>query len=353
MYKYTNQKKKFFRFFSFLLFDRCIFDAEVNMLYHSLSLVLTLLLAVSSWLRNPEPEGEAFIVFWNLENFFDWKAGNGGEEFSSYSKRHWTKRKFEAKCNAVAKALLWIADKEGGLPDIVGLAEVENRFVLKRLLEDTALRKAEYSIIHYDSPDPRGIDVALLYRESRLSLLDSKPLHIPSLETRDILLATFLTANNDSLAVLVNHHPSKYGKDSGWKREAALWRLRSATDSLSAEGYKHIVAMGDFNDTPDNPAFGILTGPGGPGALEDLAFPLWKKGIGSIKYSGKWELIDLFFVSEALVNERRISPMEIIRVPFLSARDNTHSGEKPLRTYTGPRYSGGVSDHRPVMIKIR
>lgn len=319
----------------------------------SLGLIILLLLAVHSWLRNPEPAGEVSILFWNLENFFDWKADNGGEEFSSYGNRHWTKRKFEAKCNAVAKAMLWIADKEGGLPDLVGFAEVENRTVLKKLLENTALKKAGYSIIHYDSPDPRGIDVALLFRPSGLTLMDSMPLHIPSLDTRDILLATFLTAGNDSLAVLVNHHPSKYGKDSGWKREAALMRLRSATDSLAKEGFRNMVAMGDFNDTPDNPAFGILTGTGGPGALVDLALPLWKKGTGSIKYSGKWELIDLFFVSETLVNEGRISLMEVIRVPFLSARDNTHSGEKPLRTYTGPRYSRGVSDHRPVMIKIR
>ena len=335
-----------------MLFDISIFDAVGIMFSHSL--IIMLLLAVHSQLRNPEPAGEVSILFWNLENFFDWKAGNGGEEFSSFGRRHWTKRKFEAKCNAVAKSLLWIADNEGGLPAIVGVAEVENRFVLKKLLEDTALKKSGYSIIHYDSPDPRGIDVALLFRPSELTLLDSKPLHIPSLETRDILLATFLTGSGDSLAVLVNHHPSKYGKDSEGKRVAALRRLRSATDSLANEGFRNMVAMGDFNDTPDNPAFRILTDSnGGPGALENLALQLWRKGIGSIRYSGKWELIDLFFASESLVSGGHLSPMIVIRIPFLSARDNTHSGEKPFRTYNGPKYSGGVSDHRPVMIKIR
>lgn len=312
-----------------------------------------LLQAVPSWLRNQEPAGEVSIMFWNLENFFDWKASNGGEEFSSYGKKHWTKRKFEAKSNAVAKSILWIADQEGGLPDIAGLAEIENRFVLKELLEETSLRKAGYSIVHYDSLDPRGIDVALLYRPNRVTLLESNPLRIPGLTTRDILLAQFLTENGDSLAVLVNHHPSKYGPDSGQKREAALQRLRMVTDSLQSEGIRNIVAIGDFNDTPDNPAFRILTGDGPQPGLEDLAAPLQKKGTGTIKYSGKWELIDLVFASETLINEGRLSEMKVIRIPFLTVRDNTHSGEKPLRTYTGPKYSRGVSDHRPIMIKIR
>ena len=153
-----------------MLFDRCIFDAEMILCYLYLTFIL-LPPAAHSRLRNPEPAGEVSILFWNLENFFDWKAGNGGEEFSSYGTRHWTKRKFEVKCNAVAKSLLWIADTEGGLPDIIGVAEVENRSVLQKLLEGTALRRAGYLIIHYDSPDPRGIDVALLYRRSEVSLM--------------------------------------------------------------------------------------------------------------------------------------------------------------------------------------
>ncbi len=291
------------------------------------------------------------LMFWNLENFFDWKDDSlsvsaSDAEFSSYGSRHWTKRKFLAKCNAIAKSILWISDSYGRFPDIVGVAEAENRFVLERLLRETALRKKDYAVIHFDSPDPRGIDVALLYRKSRIEMLDAMPLHVanpdrdgPPLITRDILLSTFLLPSGDSLAVLVNHHPSKYGGGSGWRRQIALQRMKEATDSLSAAGFMNIVAMGDFNDTPDNT---VAQG------LVNLALPLARKGEGTIRYSGIWELIDMFFVSPGMLPLRQ----EIVRVPFLMTRDGTHSGEKPLRTYSGPRYIGGVSDHCPILLEI-
>ena len=205
-------------------------------------------------------EDQLLVMFWNLENFFDWRRDslNGSDSevgFTSFGKRHWTKRRFQAKCNAIAKSILWVKDEEGILPDIIGVAEVENRFVLKRLLEDTQLYRTDYGIVHYDSPDPRGIDVALLYRTSRLTLMQSRPLRVDGgtdhpLLTRDILLTKFLKSDGDSIAFLVNHHPSKYGGKTGQRREVALRRLRDATDSLQKAGLMNIVAMGDFNDTP-------------------------------------------------------------------------------------------------------
>lgn len=143
-------------------------------------------------------EGQTLVMFWNLENLFDWRRDSlnlseSEAEFTSFGKKHWTKRRFIVKCNAIAKSIFWVKDNEGVLPDVIGIAEVENRFVLERLLEDTPLYKADYKIVHYDSPDPRGIDVALLYRSSRLELLDAVPLRVdggkhPPLRTRDILL---------------------------------------------------------------------------------------------------------------------------------------------------------------------
>ena len=262
-----------------------------------------------------------------------------------------------AKCNAIAKSIYWVKDNEGLLPDVIGMAEVENRFVLERLLEDTPLYKTDYKIVHFDSPDPRGIDVALLYRESRLELLQATPLRVgggtgPPMRTRDILLTIFRKPDGDSVAFLVNHHPSKYGGKTGDRRTLALRRLREATDSLQGAGLRNIVAMGDFNDTPDNPAFGILT-EGRPYSLTNLAAPLASKGEGTIRYSGKWEMIDMFFASESLVLNGHIQKMKVLRLPFLMTRDNAHSGEKPLRTYTGPRYVGGVSDHCPIVVSIR
>ena len=150
------------------------------------------------------------------------------------------------------------------------------------------------------------------------------------------------TASPAALAVLVNHHPSKYGgPSSAERREKAVDRLAFLADSLAAQGYRHIIALGDFNDTPDNEVYKRLP-------LENASLPLHRRGVGSIRFNGKWELIDLVFLSPALAS----CPVEVVRVPFLLTKDTVHSGQKPLRTYTGPRYTAGISDHLPVLVKI-
>ncbi len=288
------------------------------------------------------------VMFWNLENFFDYRNDStsvSDAEFSSRGPKRWTRKRFNAKCNAVAKTILWAGGKKGGLPDVVGFAEVENGFVLRRLLQGTALRKTDYTMVHYDSPDPRGIDVALLYRRSRLKLLDARPCHLYEADssvmaTRDILMAHFTGPGGD-LAVLVNHHPSKYGgAASEPRRKRAVDRLAALADSLLNTGVVRVVATGDFNDTPDAEAYSQLP-------LKNLALPFHRRGEGTIKYDGRWELIDLFFVSDSLVQSR----MSILRVPFLLKDDG--AGQKPLRTYSGPRYLGGVSDHCPVWLDVK
>ena len=165
-------------------------------------------------------------------------------------------------------------------------------------------------------------------------------------------MTKFRRQDGDSVAFLVNHHPSKYGGKTNDRRKMALLRLRNATDSLQNAGLRNIVAMGDFNDTPENPAFGILTD-GKPYPLTNLAVPVAERGEGTIRYSGKWEMIDMFFVSENIAVNGHIPEMRVLRIPFLMTRDNAHSGEKPLRTYSGPRYIGGVSDHCPIVVRIR
>ena len=299
------------------------------------------------------PSDSLRIMFWNLENFFDYKndsLSTSDREFSARGERHWSRKRFKTKCGSIAKGILWAGSQEGGLPDAIGLAEVENAFVLRRLLQATALRKLDYSIVHYDSPDPRGIDVALLYRRSRLRLLDSKPCHLfgpdsAIMATRDILLARFQRADGREIALLVNHHPSKYGGllESEPRRRIAVERLRFLADSLQALGMQDIVAMGDFNDTPGNPVYSLLEP-----TLHNLATPLYQMGLGTIKYDGAWELIDLFFASEGLVS----SAMKILQIPFLMTKDGSHAGIKPLRTYSGPRYLGGVSDHCPIWLTV-
>lgn len=291
------------------------------------------------------------IVFWNAENFFDYKNSGysaSDAEFSSRGKRHWTRKRFDAKTAAIGKTILW-----AGAPEIVGLAEVENDFVLQRLCRSDVLRKYGYRYVHYESQDPRGIDVALLYRCDNIEVVHKEAIAIidsgDTLKTRDILYVCAVEkASGDTLHIFVNHHPSKYGgSTSEARRMAAMRTLKQRVDSLLIGGAVNIVAMGDFNDTPDGPAFAIINS-----CLVNLGSKLLNKAtlgttVGTIRFNGKWELIDNFLVSPALAQKRK---MEILRPPFLLERDRRFPGDKPYRTFIGPRYNAGVSDHLPIRL---
>ena len=292
------------------------------------------------------------VMFWNVENFFDYiddGTGESDKEFSSYGSRHWTKKRFQKKCDDIAKSILWIGEKYGRMPDVIGLAEVESRGVLWRLLKNTMLRKCGYRIVHHDSGDRRGIDVALLYRESIFTLC-SESLTVPKvggekMSTRDILQVCLEDDMGQKYTLIVNHHPSKYGgsEASEGRRNAAMYALRELCDSLSvADPGVPVIAMGDFNDTPDGSQFGIIDD-----ILVNTADSLFSAGRGTIRYKGKWDLIDMFLVSEDISAATR---MDIIEIPFLTTYEKKYPGVKPLRTYLGPRYVGGVSDHCPIVL---
>lgn len=312
--------------------------------------VILVLFFFSATVSSHQPSRSLGIMFWNLENFYDFidhGTSESDSEFSSQGERHWTKKRFYSKCNSFAKTVLWVGSARGSLPDVIGVAEVENAFVLKQIVTATALKKLDYAIVHYDSPDPRGIDCALLYRTSRLDLVSSKPCPVsaPGLQTRDILLAQFIAPAGDSIALLVNHHPSKYSgaEETDWRREVAINRLKFLSDSLETEGWHSRIAVGDFNDTAENGLFRRLE--------PSMSLARYDESLsrGSIRFNGEWQLIDLCFVSPALALK---TSFRAVPVPFLTARDAAHSGDKPLRTYSGPRWLGGVSDHLPILVEI-
>ncbi|MCR5326598.1 MAG: endonuclease/exonuclease/phosphatase family protein [Bacteroidales bacterium] len=276
------------------------------------------------------------VVSWNVENFLDPKEDSTGR---------YTAKRLQAKCSGIAKTIFLIADKEGRLPDAVALMEVGNRRVLEKLLTTTALRKLDYAIVHYDSPDRRGIDCALLYRKSRLTLLRSGPRHLHDstdaiLRTRDILLAEF-----DGIDILVNHHPSKVGADSERRRAIAMQRMWSLIDSLSAAGHPRILSVGDFNDNvwpasdaPGTSAQGSRT----PGTSAQGG-----RSPGTIKYNGAWEKIDGHFARGSLTVTETVFDH-----PALTEPDRTFGGTKPRRTFSGPRYLAGLSDHYPILLLV-
>ena len=170
------------------------------------------------------------------------------------------------------------------MPDFIGLAEVENRGVLTRMLSSTALRKFDYKIIHNDSGDRRGIDVAILYRQSSMNLVSSG-LSTPEfngekMATRDILHAEMCLPCMCTVDFIVNHHPSKFGgaDESEIRRTAAMTALKNMCDSLDSE---HVVVMGDFNDDPDSDAFNIVED-----FLVNKSAELHERGEGTMKVNG-------------------------------------------------------------------
>ena len=147
--------------------------------------------------------------------------------------------------------------------------------------------------------------------------------------------------------MIVNHHPSRYGgaRLSDGKRNSAMIALKSICDSLISSGAGRIIAMGDFNDTPDGPQFSLLDG-----VLLNKSDTLFQKGEGTIRYHGRWDLIDMFLVSKDIYPSTRMS---VEYIPFLMTYEKKYPGKKPLRTYSGPRYLGGVSDHCPIVLVLR
>lgn len=291
---------------------------------------------------------DAQIFCWNLENYFDAVDDPfaADEAFTPGGEHHWTRRKYEAKRNLIAKTIIASTECfEGDLPAIVGLCEVENAAVLRSLLEDTPLAKFRYRSVHRESPDPRGIDVALLYDPERARLLTSDFITVKDFATREILYAK-VALRRDTLHIYVNHWPSKYSgsKASEVKRRAVCDALLTHLDSLrAAEPDAKIIAMGDFNDTPHAASIVRLCDSAG---LENLS----KNISGTIKFKGKWETIDQLMASPAAV--AIIGVVDAYKPDFLLEEDKSFMGSKPRRTNVGPRYNGGASDHLPLVANI-
>jgi predicted extracellular nuclease len=309
------------------------------------------------------------FVFYNVENLFDTRSDSltSDEEYTPQSERHWTRERLDAKVKMIYKTLITAGN--GDFPDIIGLAEVENIWVIEQLIVKTPLAKVPYGIIHKESPDPRGIDVALLYRKDRIKPIDYE--HIPvspegkyKFKSRDILHFT-AELGKDQIHIFVNHWPSRSGGyiETKAKRDITARILRNSIDSLLTKNPEtNILLMGDFNTTPQEKCFTAILkalpypGNKNPSYLVNLS-PLWtKRAEGTIRREGKWEVFDQIICSSNLLsnNTLQIDPelSGICNFDFLLEPDQTYLGKKPYRTYLGPRYHGGISDHLPVKVCI-
>lgn len=302
------------------------------------------------------------VMFWNVENFFDTYDNpyRNDDEFTPMGENHWTAANFNQKRDDLAKTISLAADKYGDFPALVGLCEVENAYVLNQLANNTPLARIGYGFIHRESPDSRGIDVALLYRKDTFTPLE-KRFYKADFPTREILYAKGVVNTLDTVHILVNHWPSKSGgeKSSEPKRIAVANLAKGIADSLlAANPNAAIIMMGDLNDTPSSKSLKHMLGD-----QENLVnltpFATGEKG--TYKYRGDWQSIDHFIVSRSFLGPKEsIMPqwlycreeMEIFAPDFLLEWDNTYMGVKPRRTYQGPRYLGGVSDHLPILLKV-
>ena len=229
--------------------------------------------------------------------------------------------------------------------------------VLRQLTERTPLAKLGYGVVHRDSPDSRGIDVSFIYREEYMTVLEVEARTVLTgreRPTRDILHVTaglYLPGGPpDTVHFIINHWPSKFGGEEYSRpfRQAASDTLRRVVVALrdSACGeLPPVIVTGDFNDTPDSePVMSLQRGTG----LLNPGLSLHERGEGTLKYNGRWELIDLFLISPSLEDAR----MEIYSHPLLLEDDEKFLGQKPFRTYYGPRWNGGVSDHLPIVLLL-
>ncbi|MBO4739806.1 MAG: hypothetical protein J5606_09660 [Bacteroidales bacterium] len=311
------------------------------------------------------------ICFYNLENFFDSEDDptKNDNEFTPNGSYHWTPNKVGEKVKHIYQAITAMGGKES--PAIIGVCEVENADMLKKLLYTTALKKHPYSFVHYESPDQRGIDVALLYRKDKFHVVYSCP--IPLIydgktvsTTRDILYVKGIpTHSADTLHLFVNHWPSRYGGYAKTiaKRNKAATLLRHHIDSiLEAVPTAKIICMGDFNDYPYDESIKQHLRAVAPDDVKSdelihLLFPYFKKNNeGTHKYQHSWGILDHLIVNQYFYNAKeglQISrSATIFKADFLLEDDERNMGQKPFRTNIGMKYHGGFSDHLPVYVDI-
>lgn len=296
-------------------------------------------------------------AWWNVENLFDTRDDpkTDDDDFTPQGELHWTQRKMWDKMHGIYKTLTMM-----DLPDVVGLAEVENKYVLRGLCEGTPLGQVGYRYVHYDSPDRRGIDVALIYRADRFTVNASRPINVSDSTqgffTRDLLLVEGVTADGDSVCLLLNHWPSKRGGDEAeHHRMEIARRVRVLMDSLHrANPDAAIIAMGDMNATieesPVSEGIGFGSDSINGDGIRNLTLKL-PKDWGSHKYQGQWSYLDLIFF---VAGERwMVRDLRLMRFDHLLTEETKYLGVRPKRTNVGPRYEGGISDHLPLLLRLK
>ena len=286
--------------------------------------------------------GDVRIISYNVENLFDYQHDTlkNHSSFLPTGTHHWTYQRYQTKLDRIAQVITNISGWES-VP-LVGLCEVENTRCLRDLCY--RLKRFHYSFVHYDSPDERGVDVALLYDSTKVIILQSQALSIPLKDdyTRDILYACCLVNKCDTIHTMVCHLPSQLGGSSNteYKRKIAKQVIQYQIDSiLTINSQAQIVVMGDMNNTPIND----LT------HMSNKMLIFQQAGKGTQKYQGIWSCLDQFYVSKSILE---YTTADIFAPEWLLEEDRKYLDYQPKRTYIAYRYHNGYSDHLPIVLTI-
>jgi len=329
-----------------------------------------ILLIITISLSAQKKEDQWTVLFYNVENLFDTldNPDKIDEEFTPDSEKMWNSERYEKKLNDLARVIKSASPSE--LPEVVGLCEVENEKVLQDLVRTDDLRKGEYGIVHIESPDVRGIDAALLYRTGEFTVTEEKALPVvftyDSTETtRDILYVRGNTRDNETMHIYVNHWSSRRGglKETEAKRIFAAVTLRKEIDLLmNRENDARIIIMGDFNDEPtNNSIFGMLMANNkkknaSSRDLYNLMYDMHNDdNKGTYNYRGNWNMLDQIIISQPLLSPESglhtsFDGGKIFSSEWMMYNDERLGQAVPSRTYGGPNYYGGISDHLPVYV---
>lgn len=349
-------------------------------IHHSITAIITCVLLISSacttknnLVTTPEQKLKlqvSCVAFYNLENLFDTidNANVIDEEFLPNGAMKWGTMKYTAKLQHMSNAISQIGLEYSpqGIA-LIGVSEIENRGVLEDLVKQPDLAKRSYQIVHYDGPDRRGVDVALLYNPKLFIVTNSKSYRLHTADTafltRDQLMVSGYL-QGEKVHVIVNHWPSRTGGEerSRPKRNAAAALTRSIADSLFRVDPKaKIIIMGDLNDDPFNESCATILG--AKKELNDvkdgqLYNTLWKtldKGVGSLAYADQWNLFDQIIVSSEIAHsdpgKLKLWKAEVFNKPFLTQQEGRYKGT-PLRTHAGGAWTNGYSDHYPTLIYL-
>ena len=311
------------------------------------------------------------IAFYNLENLYDTINVNSNYdlEYSPKGEKIWDSKKYYSKLNNMAYCLSQLGRETCPLgPAVIGVSEIENRSVLEDLVKTGDLAKSNLQIVHYDSPDLRGVDVALLYNPLLFSVISSKPYpltipDLPDFRTRDVLLVSGMM-DREKFHILVNHWPSRRNGEQASRhlRVAAARLNRHIYDSIRiADPESKVIIMGDLNDDPINVSVKEVLDAKAKrkevkenGLFNPMA-ELFAKGIGSLAYQGSWNLFDQIIISDNLLGDDRSTfkywKAEIFNRDFLIQKEGQYKGY-PLRTHSGSVFQNGYSDHFPVLVYL-